>query len=354
VSNPALYARHLQVEVTKRCNLQCLVCAAASSGRGRAPDLTLDAFKRIIDQIPTLETLTINGVGESFLNGDFLDMVEYARSKKIFTRFITNMTKLPDDAPARLVKAGVDEIIVSMDSADPELFADMRRGARLDVVMDNIRKINAAKKSAGSSKPEVKVHAVLLRRALPHIPHLVETLKTLDINHLTFVDFNVSGVNLDRTFRDGGRLYEECLANNMSEREIWAEIEKIRALSDDSFTIVTPGEYGGLKGVQRRRPGVMTCMEMWDSPFITCDGHVTPCCWISHQGLFDLGNIHEKSFEEIWFGKGYYNLRKQHILNRHHPYCRMCQQLVLTIAEPRGFKSSEAGTRRFTKSFLFK
>lgn len=354
VGNPPLYPRHLQVEVTKRCNLQCLVCAAASSGRGRAPDLTFEAFKRTIDQIPSLEVLTLNGVGESFLNGEFLSMVEYARDKNIFTRFITNMTKLPDDAPERLARARVDEVIISMDTADPDLFADMRRGAQLDTVIDNIRRINEAKQALGSDKPELKVHAVLLRRALPRVPHLVETLKSLDIRHLTFVDFNVAGVNLDRTFKDGGRLYAECLANNMTEQEIWTEIGKIKALADESFTIVTPGEYGGLKGVLPRHPGVMTCAEMWDSPFITCDGHVTPCCWISHQGLFDLGNIHDKSFEEIWFGKGYFALRKQHIMNRHHPYCRQCQQLALTIAEPSGFKNTESVTRRFTKSFLFK
>lgn len=354
VANPALYPRHVQVEVTKRCNLQCMVCAAASIGREKAPDLTLDAFKSLIDQIPSTEVVTINGVGESFLNGDFLDMIEYARSKNIETRFITNMTRVTPEAAERLVKAGNGEVIASIDTTDPEMFADIRRGAKLETVFNNIRSINEAKKKFGSDKPEVKVHAVLLNRTLPTIPQMVQDLKNLGIKHLTFVDFNVSGVNLDRQFRDGGRMYDECLLNNMSEQEIWQEIEKIKALADDSFTIVTPGEYGGLKGAAQAGTGVLTCSELWDSPFVTCDGFVTPCCWASHPSIFNLGNINEQPFEKIWFSDKYFKLRAQHVMNRHHTHCRQCQQLTLTIADPSKAKCKKKSPRRYTKPFLFK
>lgn len=353
-ANPPLSPTHVQIEPTYRCNLRCVMCAPTYGGRQRLPDMSLDFFKEILDQLPELKMLSLNGLGEPMLNKHFVDMLEYAREKGVYTRFTTNLTRLTDEQIERLIACGHSEITVSIETTDPETFADIRRGASLDLVLGNLRKIAAAKERLNSDTPMLIVYGILLKCVLDQIPDLVRTVKDLGVARLTFVDLCTNALDLNQPMRDGSCLGDNVLLNSMTEAEIWDLLNGIKSLGDEAFEVVIPGDYGGLKNAQQKGPGILTCDELWEMPFVTCEGYVTPCCWAPDPSLFNMGNLHDQRFEDVWFSPAYFRLRLRHLAGKPPPFCAACQQLVCTTAAPSRFRGSFEAGRCHTRGFLFK
>ncbi|MBI5553658.1 MAG: SPASM domain-containing protein [Candidatus Diapherotrites archaeon] len=107
----------LQVEVTTACNLKCTMC-----------------------EHTYMQNVGGNlGIGEALLNRSFLEMVEYAKQKGIYAWFSDNMTLLTEEIANRVLDAGVDLIVLSLDGATPETFEKIRVGAkREENIMGNV------------------------------------------------------------------------------------------------------------------------------------------------------------------------------------------------------------------------
>ena len=71
--------------------------------------LKKDFFTETIDQLSKeLLYLVFYFQGEPYLNPDFLDMVKYASSKKIYTATSTNAHYLDDENAKRTIENGLD------------------------------------------------------------------------------------------------------------------------------------------------------------------------------------------------------------------------------------------------------
>ncbi len=93
--------------------------------------LETNFFRQMIDQLaPDLLYLTFYFQGEPYLNPDFLDMVQYASSKKIYTATSTNAHYLDDDNARRTVESGLDRLIISLDGTTQEVYSQYRNRRR--------------------------------------------------------------------------------------------------------------------------------------------------------------------------------------------------------------------------------
>lgn len=72
-----------------------------------------------MEQFPVLERAVLHGVGEPLLNRDLPRMVAHLKSRGVYVLFNTNATLLTEDWGRRLIEAGLDELRVSVDGADP-------------------------------------------------------------------------------------------------------------------------------------------------------------------------------------------------------------------------------------------
>src|SRR3954471_22897359 len=106
--HPAL-PDELQIEVTGSCNLRCRMCLV----RYRAPidrvsgSMDISRFIDLLDELPSIRRLTLQGLGEPLLAPDFLEMIEAARSRGIQVGFNSNGTLLTREKCERLVAAQV-------------------------------------------------------------------------------------------------------------------------------------------------------------------------------------------------------------------------------------------------------
>jgi molybdenum cofactor biosynthesis enzyme MoaA len=139
------YPIKLDIENVSCCNLRCTMCAVSDWHKGqRAADLSLEGFRRLIDEQIGLVEIKLQGLGEPTMQrDDYFAMIRYARDKHIRVRTTTNASLLHlKDNYRKMIDADVNEMQISVDGASKEVYEGIRRGANYERVMANIALIN--------------------------------------------------------------------------------------------------------------------------------------------------------------------------------------------------------------------
>ncbi len=275
----------LFVEVTNRCNLACPTCQLgtdmAYKGYDKA-DLTFEQFKKIIDQIPSLLYVTLQGVGEPLLNKDIMKMIKYCTDKGIATYINTNGTILTETKSKELIEAGLCNLSVSVNSFNQEVFAQTRSGASITKIAENIKRFIEIKKEKNVKKPIVSFRAILMKETEPHMEELVFKADELGIDVL-YIQLFMSMI-ADKNLMD----------STLKPSEIEAFAEKLETWRKQVKTGIVTESFG------RSSNNLGQCKLPWFSPNVTAEGYVTPCCTISNPSIINMGNVFETSFEQIW------------------------------------------------------
>ena len=159
---------YLRVSVTDRCDLRCVYCMAEDMHfLPKAEVLTLGELERLCTAFIRLgvRKLRITG-GEPLVRRDVMSLFERLGGRLGSKgqeegldelTLTTNGTQLAKHAAA-LAACGVRRVNVSLDTLDPERFAEITRWGRLDRVLDGI-------KAATAAGLHVKINTVALRGA---------------------------------------------------------------------------------------------------------------------------------------------------------------------------------------------
>ncbi len=345
---------HVFFEPTTQCNLRCLHCGR-THWKDRDPnrDIDLGVFKRTVKELHDggVREMTLQGLGEPFLHKDIFEMIEYTRALGIYTRFNTNFTIFDDAMAERLVRGGHSEVMVSIESIEPKLFADIRRRGDLDTVLTNIKRLADAKQRLGSDTPKIYVNAVLLKSTLELAPRLASEMRRVGASRLNFQGLNTAGIPEKVKLLNGTRMIDNSLSS-LTYEEIEDVTQKILALGDADFPVTITGDLGGRDSVHRPASGILTCSDLWESPYIDSSGRVTPCCWLPDGDIMTLGDLRKESFRDVWFGPAYEKLRRQHITGHPPDVCKNCQKLTLVIENGTSQAGEDQSAERYNNFFL--
>jgi radical SAM protein with 4Fe4S-binding SPASM domain len=350
------YPELVFVEPTTQCNLKCLHCGRTYwKERDQHRDIDFDLFRRTADELGRLgvQWMTIQGLGEPLLHPRIFDMIEHAQSRGIKTRFNTNFTVMSEEIAERLVTSHHSLIMVSIESIEAELFADIRRRGDLQTVLDNMRLLFETKQKHGSDDPFIEVNAVLLKSTLHMVESMVEHMRDLGVGALYFSGFNTDGIPEKAKLRNGTRLRDNSLSD-LTPAEVDALVARIRALSTPEMPISIGGDLGGRDSATIPKTGVRTCRELWENPYIDSRGWVTPCCLLPDGELYKMGDLAEQSFEEIWHGEAYEELRRQHLTGAPPDVCKNCHYLTWSYDTQEGVFNKVNGDERYSRFFLGK
>ena len=160
----------VQVEPTTRCNLNCCFCAGRHLPQR---DMTLDAFEHVLRSSPAIAHIRLQGEGEPLVHPRFFEMAEMARARHAAVRFstITNGNLLSANAD-RIVDVRLQHVFVSIDTANPQLFHELR-GGDLDRVVEGIWALLAARASRKADRPAIGFAVTVLRRTMGELPAIV-------------------------------------------------------------------------------------------------------------------------------------------------------------------------------------
>jgi radical SAM protein with 4Fe4S-binding SPASM domain len=318
---------HRQLEITSACNLRCVMCLV----RYRPPvnklagAMTWELFAQIVDDVPELRRLTLQGLGEPLLSPHLLPMIRTAADRGITVGFNTNATLLNRRRADELVDSGVDWLHVSLDGARAEAYEAVRDGAHFDTVVDNLAGLVRAKRAAGRSKPWIRVVFVAMRDNVAELPELVTLLGDLGVDELHVQ-------NLSHSFSDtdpAGR-YDE-IRSFTADQALWSG--KDRDHSEAAFAYAR--QAAAATGLRLRLPSMSIapvmatgsgpgCSWPWDAAYITSAGVVQPCCMVMGDDRIVLGRLTEQSFPEIWSGRAYQDFRRRLSGDEPPAVCRGC------------------------------
>jgi radical SAM protein with 4Fe4S-binding SPASM domain len=325
---PALPTR-LQVEVTAACNLRCRMCLV----RYREPvrrsqgTLSLKCFERILDEVPSVKEITLQGVGEPLLVPHLAAMVSLAASRGIATGFNTNGTLLSAERSKRLILAGLRWLCISVDGATPAVYQDVRDGARFERVVSNIRSLVEAKRGLAAEDLRLQVVFVAMRRNLAELPLLVHRVADWGIPSLRVQ-------NLSHSFSDASSdaSYEEIREYTHAEA-LWrdGDLSRVRAIFEEARmeaeAVGIELRLPELVPTSRTRPvGTAGCSWPWEAAYIAHDGAVQPCCMLMGSERGRLGHMNESSFGAIWQSPTYQDFRTALLGSDPPAVCRGCSE----------------------------
>src|SRR5712692_11834069 len=129
----------LYLETTKRCNLLCETCPRTFEDLEPPADMSWELFTRIVGQFPRIERVVLHGVGEPMMVRDLPRMIRYLKDRGTYVLFNTNGTLLRRKRSLELIDAGLDELRVSLDAAEPKAFELVRGRDVFDRIVRNVR-----------------------------------------------------------------------------------------------------------------------------------------------------------------------------------------------------------------------
>lgn len=269
----------LAIEPTTACNLRCPECPSGLRSFTRPTGhLQQELFRSVIDEVhKDLLYLTFYFQGEPYLHPDFLSMVAYASSRKIYTATSTNAHYLDDENARNTVESGLDRLIISIDGTTQETYEQYRIGGRLYRVLEGTRNMVRWKRELGSSTPHLIFQYLVVR---PN-EHQVDEAARL-----------AREIGVDEVIYKTAQVYDYAQGNALI--PTIDKFARYRRNADGTWTIKNKLEN--------------QCWKMWHSCVITWDGKVVPCCF-DKDADHVLGNFPDTSIRDIWNGKAYRDFR---------------------------------------------
>jgi radical SAM protein with 4Fe4S-binding SPASM domain len=260
------FPTHLDIEVTNNCNLRCVMCPI-NFMEGTKEHMDYDLYKKIIDEGSQygLNSIKFNWRGEPLLHQKIIEMVKYAKNKGVIdVQFNTNAQLLTEETSAKLIDAGLDRIIFSVDGASEEVYEKIRRGGKYGRLVKNVENFARIRKEKGTTKPFTRIQFVKMKENLSDVDKF--------------------------TKKWTGVIDEVCVnpyLNPLGQSEDERSTEKLNII--------------------RRQP----CNQLWQRLTISWDGKVMMCCGDWEMKVV-LGDANTDSIYKIWHSKRLNTIRKVH------------------------------------------
>ncbi len=287
----------ISIEPTTSCNLRCPECPSGLRSFTRPTGmLSKELFESAIDQLaPSLAYLIFYFQGEPYLHPSFLDMVEYASAKEIYTATSTNAHYLDDEAAKRTVESGLDRLIISLDGVTQETYESYRIGGKLEKVIEGTKNIVKWKKKLRSKTPHTIFQFLVVKPNEDQVGQVQRLATELGVDEVAFKTAQIYD------YQHGSDLIPSIDAYS-----------RYRKNGDGTYSI--------------KNKLLDHCWKMWHSCVITWDGKVVPCCF-DKDAHFVLGDLTQNTFAEIWNGEKYHDFRASLLRSRSEiEMCRNCTE----------------------------
>ena len=277
--------KSVKIELTGRCNYRCGFCALRM--RDCQPkadeDMDLEFFKEItVDMFNAgVREIGVFYLGESLMNPNLtVKAIEWLKMMGMPYVFLTTNGSLATPAVLhRLMAAGLDSLKFSINAADMEQFEEVM-GVKRKLYADALENLKAAYEIRESCGYATKLYASSIRYDGDQQARMEELVSR---RVRPYVD----------------EWYELPLYSMGS-----VATERERELGYRP----TAGNQGRIGGLVRPLP----CWSAFTEGHVRSDGVVSLCCFDA-DGRFQVGNLHEDSWMDIWHNDKFTEIRRAHL-----------------------------------------
>jgi MoaA/NifB/PqqE/SkfB family radical SAM enzyme len=301
-----------QIELTTRCPLQCKMCIRTESTDWQYQDMPLENFKKLLPYLKNVETVVLEGWGESLLHKDLSQCIRLVKKEGSQVGFVTSGMGLTENRVAELIEAGLDFVGFSISGTTAETHDAIRINSHLLEVFHAIRLFHEEKTRQGLLRP--KMHLVFL-----------------------MVKDNISEVPSVPSFAQEAGIEEVVLTNICHTINIWQERQRVFVWESDKNPYEEIVKQAGIKAralkIRLKKPSlsaidVPVCEENpLGNLYISVEGEVSPCVYLypplpsPFKRIFcskeywiekmSFGNIFRDPFPAIWDRENYEQFRNR-------------------------------------------
>jgi MoaA/NifB/PqqE/SkfB family radical SAM enzyme len=320
----------IYLEVTNRCNSLCVSCPLTYDHFLRFEPkhhLSWAQFRRVVDQLPSIERAVLHGIGEPLLNPELPRFVAHLKARGAHVLFNTNGVLLDERRGDALVEAGLDELRVSLDAVTPELYRTLRGIDKLPQILANLR--NFLDRHRSQARPRVSLWMVGMQENLEQLPDFVRLGAELGVPEVYLQRLVYFGGG-ERIADDATMVAEQSLFSTLERRQA-ALVADCEALATELGLVfrasgaTTPHESVAVQGAHPWQG----CYRPWALIYVTANGNLLPCC-IAPFATPDyadlmLGNVLARPLAELWNDRPYRALRSAVLSEAPAPWpCQHC------------------------------
>ena len=315
--------RFAQIEPIGRCNLACKMCTVNDRG-DEVAQLSLERFRALLDQMPGLAELHLQGLGEPMLHPGFFDMIEIAVQRGIRVSANTNLTLLTPERARRCISSGLASLSVSLDGATAPVYEAIRRKASFAKVIRNLGRLVDARDEAGSAL-EVRGVMVLMRSNLDELPALLRLLHAHRVTELLVQRLSSDLGQPDlparyipiRQYVDVAELAPADLAHAAT---VFAEARALAGELGISLHLPRLAQPAAPAAAAPR------CRWPWDQLYVTAAGELLPCCMVATADRATFGNVFDDPDGLVarWHGDAAQSFRQRLADDEPPQVCRSC------------------------------
>ena len=171
------------LQVTYRCNFKCRICDFWKPSYDKTHELSLDDIRLIGAKLNKLGTLIISlAGGEPLMREDLPEIITILNRANHFPILITNGWFVDDEKAKDLLRAGLQEIPVSVDYADPAKH-DAQRGQQ-GAWEQAIKALEILHKNRPDKRNRVHMISVLMDDNLEDIEPLIQLSRDIGVTYM--------------------------------------------------------------------------------------------------------------------------------------------------------------------------
>jgi organic radical activating enzyme len=277
------FPRFFEIETVNTCNARCPMCTIESWTR-HSPVMSMDLFTKIADEIGEyagqVHRVSLFKDGEPLLDKKLHLRIALLKERGVENVAIhTNVSLLDEKRAPALLEAGLDEITLSIDSLDKEIFEEIREGLSLEVVLENAVKFIELRNRI---RPQAEIKIRMIKQ-----------------------DSNKDGWDAYEAFwQDKLAPHDRCFSHNIHN---WG------------------GQLEGHNSVVESLQPQLPCLSLWSAMVIFANGDV-PMCTVDFNNTHPTGSVVESSIKELWDSPVMTERRQIHMEHRRgvFPNCRTC------------------------------
>jgi MoaA/NifB/PqqE/SkfB family radical SAM enzyme len=297
----------LYIEPTNLCNLDCRTCIRNiwTEPMGR---MSGAVFARIVEGLKSFSPppkVFFGGFGEPLFHPGIIDMIRQVKASGCEVELITNGTLLTRDISRQLIRAGLDMLWVSLDGATPQSYTDIRLGAALPQVLENLNHFREATYGRTSYSEcagippvmhtKLGIAFVAMKRNIADLPAVIEIGQRLSAegfmvtNVLPYTKEMVDEALYYRAVNNGGYRNFNLPGIDINETTYMPVFKALQKMH---------GNFAAINSANGRD----RCPFVENgSGAVSWDGNLSPCLPLMHSHTSYLGYLHnEERYSRRW------------------------------------------------------
>jgi sulfatase maturation enzyme AslB (radical SAM superfamily) len=173
------------LDISNKCNLRCRMCHFSFDEMFYRPTQHMrpEMFASVAESVlPLAHTVVLSAANEPLMSPWFVEILEIcSRYHPPNLFFLTNAQLLDEKIADAVIRYGVTQVQISADGATKQTYEYIRRGAKFERLVENLKNLSRQKRLRGRTSPLLQFNIVLMQSNVEELPQFVDLAEEVGV-----------------------------------------------------------------------------------------------------------------------------------------------------------------------------